>query len=463
MSLEDLDGVLPAGVSREAGPPPAPPVDYDEGYVLPAHSEKPLQRLHTHPLDARLRFYEEPHIYTFDGVPTTISVTGLAHAYDSPFEPKAAIAAMKGSRRQAWPRLEYVHGARPLRLEAWTPAEGALRVVGGRTVAVAPPHSLHAGATAADLLEVLAATRVPGGGEAGDARKRGRDDCPEEGELHAYARAMTDAEIEAAWALNGRVASHKGTEAHYGAELCFNGLPYRWWEPDMRVLIDFCRSHLLPRGIVGHNTEKEIVCADADVAGSIDLIVWDPGAKLHHIIDHKRSDKLQMALRGYGKMRAPFSHLDDCKGAGYALQTSIYQYILERDYGLDIGERVLLSLHGDRPFSTAVPYLKAEAAYIIENRVALVAARRAVAAEDPARFRCALTGAPAVDAVRLDDGRVAMEKAAVVGGLAHAADAPTRAAFEEAVGARLVEVPLARADCLPWRKRMPEAGLPPFA
>jgi len=47
-------------------------------------------------------------------------------------------------------------------------------------------------------------------------------------------------------------------------------------------------------------------------------------------------------------MRAPFAHLDDCKGAAYALQTSLYQYILERDYGMTIGERVLLSLHPDR-------------------------------------------------------------------------------------------------------------------
>ena len=63
------------------------------------------------------------------------------------------------------------------------------------------------------------------------------------------------------------------------------------------------------------------------------------GAQWIHIVDHKRSDKLQRDLRGFGKMTGDFAHLDDCKGAGYALQTSIYQYILERDYGMTIGIR----------------------------------------------------------------------------------------------------------------------------
>jgi len=230
----------------------------------------------------------------------------------------------------------------------------------------------------------------------------------------------------------------------------------------MSVLYDFVRTRLSPAGIVGYNTEKEIVCADADVAGSLDLIVFDPNTGLHHIIDHKRSDKLCASLRGYGKMLAPFKHLDDCKGAAYALQTSIYQYILEREYGMKIGERVLLSLHADKPFVTSVPYLKAEVAYIMESRFALVKARRAVANDDPA-FCCALTGAPVVDAVRLGDGRVAMEKAALVRELEYEVDEATRASFEEAVCNRVShDVKLCREECVPWRESMPEGGIVPF-
>lgn len=450
-----LDAVLPPGVARAAGPPPAPPDDYDAGYVLPQHSEKPLQLLHPHPLDARLVFYEEPHVYTFDGVPTSLSSTGLAHAHQPPFDGPAAIGMMRTSRTQAWPRLEYVVDARPLAEGGWTPARGALRVRDGKTVAVAQPDTLYAGATHENLLALLGATSL--------VRKGDVDPGVREDEVYTFARENTDVETLEGWAQKGRIASHMGTEAHYGAELLFNGLPMRWWDPDMRVLCDFCREHMLPRGLVAYRTEMEVVCADADLAGSIDLLVRDPASGVVHIVDHKRTDKLRASLRGFGKMSAPFAHLDDCKAAGYAIQVSIYQYILEREYGMAIGDRILLSLHADAPFVTSVPYLKAEVAYLMESRFALVRARRAAAAAEP-RFACALTGAPAVDAVRLADGRVAMEKAALVRGEAgYAPDGETRAAFEAAVEARREPVALDASGVLPWRRRMPEGGIPPFA
>lgn len=442
--------VLPKSLVREEGPPPPPPSDFGDGYVLPAHSEKPLGRLHSHPLDARLRFYEAPHVYTFDGVPTSTSVTALAHGYEKPFVAKDAIATMKSSRSQAWPRLEYVTDAAPLAERGWTSARGALLVSEGKTVAAVQPHSLAEGADVHAALRAVALKGWTGGGDDEDA------------EVHTFARCMSDEEIADGWSRKGRLASHKGTEAHYLAECFFNGVPVRWWEAEMEVVLDFARDHMVPRGIVAHLTEKEVVCADADLAGSIDLIVWDPENEVYHIVDFKRSDKLRRDLRGYGKMRAPFTHLDDCKGAAYALQTSIYQYVLERDYGMPIGSRVLLSIHPDNPFCTSVPYLRAEVEYIMENRIAQVAARRALAATDPT-VRCALSGAPATDAVRLADGRIAMEKAAQVEDLVAGCrpDADVRARLAAHV-ATVPEVPLRRADCLPWRKRMPEDGLAPW-
>jgi hypothetical protein len=248
----------------------------------------------------------------------------------------------------------------------------------------------------------------------------------------------------------------------------------------MSVLYEFARAHLLPDGIVAYNTEKEIVCEDADLAGSIDLILWDAKRGVHHILDFKRSEKLRLQMRGYGKMAAPFDkHLDDCKGAGYALQCSIYQYVLAREYGLKFGSRVLLSLHPDAPFATKVPYLAAEVEYVMAGRFALVRARRACAEADPARCACAATGAPLVDAVRVakalvtpsadtagakeetDEGTVLVsEKIALVRKWPHEADLAARAHVDEAVAAVRDPVPeLDRSRCTPWRKQMPEGGL----
>jgi hypothetical protein len=443
------EAILPVGISLQEGEPPPAPDTFEEGYRLPHHYEKPLQTLHRHSLDDHLMFYEIPHIYTWNDVPTSASVTALAHAYEKPFVADEAIQLMKCSRSQAWPRVEYVVDKKPL--SEWCLSRGALMVADGKTIAVVHPHSTH-NASQETVKKLLVAAVI-----------KGYDGTRDDVELHSFARELSAKEITCQWTRKGLLSSHMGTEAHYQAELMFNGLPFRHWEAESRVLIDFAQNHLVPKGIVTHATEKEIVCVDADVAGSIDAIVYDPVAHLYHIVDHKRTDKLKKDLRGYGKMKAPLTHLDDCKGAAYALQLSLYQYILERDYGLSIGERVLLSLHPDQPFTTSVPYLKAEVEYIMQTRFALVRARRKVAEED-LRFRCSLTGAPAVDAVFLyESGNVAMEKAAVIKSRPFTPAHELRTEFEARVKEVLEVVEIVRGDCVSWRKRMSENGIPPFS
>ncbi len=440
-----LDAILPPGLLRTHGPCEKPPDDYGDGFVLPDHCVKPLQTLHTHSNDEHLAFFADPHIYTWKDVPTTTSVTALAHKYESVFDPVDALQKMRLSTSQAWPRLEYVRDARE-GLETWTPIRGAILSCYGKTVSVLPPSSMSATTSVEHLKSALRSIA-----------KRGGADSEEDEEWHTYSRAMTDDEIRAAWTANGNEKSHLGTERHLLAELFFNGLPFRWWEEDMGVLYKFCRDHLIPNGIVGYNTEKEIYYPPADLAGSIDLIVWDERRKVYHIIDHKRSDKLRGQMRGYGKMKAPMDHLDDCKGAGYALQTSIYQYILEKEYGMTIGDRMLLSLHKEAPFATSVPYLKAEVEYIMETRIAEVEARRATG------MVCAITGAPLVDAVRLDgDGRVVMEKQAILMGVPYTVDDEARAQFDAEVARHMQPVTMSE-DVTAWRELVPGEGIAPFS
>lgn len=455
MDHEILDKILPSGLERQSGPPPPPPYDFEEGYVLPSHCEKPLQLLnYDSRMDHRLKFFEKGHIYTFDGVPTSCSGSYLAHLYQKHFDPDAAIPLMKTSRSQAWPRLEYVLDAR--KEEGVLPGRGCLLHCGGKTIGVLHPHNMESDSTEEDVRTALSTTRrcTPG------------SEMTEDEVVYSFERGMTDEEIKDLWEKKGRLASNLGTEAHYLCELFLNGLPSRWWEPEMKVLFDFVRDYAVPNGIVVHNTEKEIYSTEADMGGSVDAILYDTRNDMYIILDFKRSDKLKNDVHNSfsTKMLPPLSHLDDCRGASYSLQLGIYQYVLEKDYGLNVSDRILLSIHPDAPFVTSVPYLKAEVEFIMLTQASKVTARKKVMQSSPDRFTCCLTASPLVDAVRLKGGDLCMEKAAVLNGYSYEVDEEVRREFEDAVQSVMEKVPPPLpADCLPWKRRIPKEGIPPFS
>lgn len=457
-SIDVVSSLLPQGLSRrDTPPPPEEPSTYGSDYRLPEHSSKPLSELHTDEKASHLRFYEKPHVYTWKGVPVSTSVTALAHEHETPFVAKDAIRLMKTSRRQAWPRLEYVKGVVPVGrgsdiLQEKKPMDtlrGHLAHVDGKTISVVHPMSVSGhDACLASLL--VSAARIP----------TSEFDI-ENADVYAYDEEMTDEEIQSMWEEKGMLASHMGTEAHYQAELLFNGLPFRSC-PETDVVLRFAKAYLLPRGMVAYATEKEIVSEDADVAGSIDLILHEPSTGKHHILDFKRSDKLARDLLGYSKMKPPFQHLHDCKVCSYALQTSLYQHILETDYGMTIGSRILLSLHPDAPVALVVPCLSAETDYIMSRRRRLVEARKRVASSFP-EMRCFFTGFPCVDAVTVKDDSgntfLAMEKAATLREVTFQVAPEARARFEEAVQVELSKdqpVSFDSRKSLPWSKHKVE-------
>ena len=120
---------------------------------------------------------------------------------------------------------------------------------------------------------------------------------------------------------------------------------------------------------------------------------------------------------------------------------------------MTIGDRILLSLHHEAPFATSVPYLKAEVEYIMETRIAEVDARRATG------MVCEVTGAPLVDAVRLDgDGRVVMERQAILMNVPYTVDYAARARFDSKVMRRPVSM---SSNVTAWRDLMPAEGIVP--
>ena len=369
----------PAG---DEAPPPKPEY-FDNRYVLPAHRIKLLEEMHPHPRDDRIVFYEEPHIYTVDGYPVQASVSGLPHEFESEFHPDEGIRAMKRSRRERWPKLAYVRNA--VRVEQVEQLSGPSLLVdadSGVTVSsIQDPN----GASGEALLAVLQKNAIR---------------MPSAAHMYTYERALTDEEITAMWEANGEDARNRGTEAHLQMELWFNSEPVRLDEGEVKVGLKFVKQCLVPIGAKGYRTEWTIFGDEENVAGCIDLAVILPSGDIY-LVDWKRSEKLALKMYGYKPMKEPLTHLEDCSGCAYALQLSCYQYILEKYYGRRVVGRALASIHPDKPFTTATPYLKDEVEFLMNRRKAMTSTRASLS-EDPRgqSFLCSLSGRFVMTAVR---------------------------------------------------------------
>lgn len=442
--------VLQCEPSQPGAPPPAPEHFDDARYAPPPHRVYPTAAKHAHPRDAALRFYEAPHIYTLDGKPVSTSVTSIAHDWSEHFDGAAAIGAMKGSTKQAWPRLEYTRGAqRVTDVDALAGGRACLLVVdGARTASVLKAGDLSPDATGIETLTVLR-----------DLAGRPLDAADDEA-WYIFERALTDAEILEQWSHNGMLARNKGTEAHLQMQLLAEGCPHR--TDDREVVVGLSFFARIPDEWHVYRTEWEIGSAAHDVAGSIDLVIRNARTGRVRIIDYKRADKLPDRLHGFKKMRGEMRHLDDCDGARYALQLSLYQWLLMHVYGLEVDDadgRILLSIHPDRPFWTSVPYLAEEVEWIFAHRASLAAAR------DACPHRCPLTDVCLADAVRAvgdaDDQEVVVDRKAATlrGWRILGPDAPTLEAVRAHLDATTFPPPPTKLT--PWRARMPKDGMLP--
>ena len=113
------------------------------------------------------------------------------------------------------------------------------------------------------------------------------------------------------------------------------------------------------------------------LAGTVDLLIYDPNSDLWIMADWKTNKTITTtAYKGKKGIHAATKHLEDCKLTVYALQMSFYQWLLEKEYGIKVHNRVLLHL---RPKPTRVfplgvkefwtPYLKANVERMADHRM----------------------------------------------------------------------------------------------
>lgn len=172
------------------------------------------------------------------------------------------------------------------------------------------------------------------------------------------------------WNENGIEAAKKGTFLHEQIEKFYLGQEYE----------NIDELHLFERFINDNNhikpfrTEWRIFDEQFHIAGTIDLISKNSNG--YEMYDWKRSKKIVNPLNG-GPIKinnnqngiGGLSDIHDTSYNRYALQQSMYKYILEKNYDIKVDIMYLVVLYPtyDTYYKFEVPYLKDKVEYILRT------------------------------------------------------------------------------------------------
>ncbi len=206
------------------------------------------------------------------------------------------------------------------------------------------------------------------------------EECFEQFDAPYWAERKATPEVTAEmlieqWAENGRRARDLGTQMHDRIEHFYLG--YGLDEAAMsdetfRLFLDFTKEHKLQP----YRTEWRIFYEEYGIAGTLDFLNFDGNEFV--IYDWKRSTKLVDPFgrvikdnRYHKTAYPPLQEIPDTTFYHYALQVSIYRYILEQKYGINVSHSKLGVFHPEngRYFVLDLPYLKEKVITLLESRI----------------------------------------------------------------------------------------------
>ena len=116
--------------------------------------------------------------------------------------------------------------------------------------------------------------------------------------------------------------------------------------------------------------ERIIYSTDLKIAGTVDVLAYDRVKDYYEIIDWKTSKAIK-TVPYYGKMGTTIqtNNIQDCSFNQYALQLSLYRYLLEEYYGLTINNQIIAHLKEDGVRGYVAPYMRDTILDITNNRI----------------------------------------------------------------------------------------------
>lgn len=172
---------------------------------------------------------------------------------------------------------------------------------------------------------------------------------------------MTTDDVIEMWEQKGRESRELGIELHTKIENFYKGIDSPA-DDTFNLFKTFANSIQLKP----FRMEWAVYDWEHKIAGTIDFVDYQNGEYI--IYDWKRSEKviengMPMKINKYGeKGNYPLEHLDNTPYYHYALQLSLYKYILEKNYGMKISDLRLGIFHPtyNKPYVLRMPYLEKE-------------------------------------------------------------------------------------------------------
>lgn len=177
------------------------------------------------------------------------------------------------------------------------------------------------------------------------------------------------------WEAKGKAARELGTLMHDRIERFYLNEAIEPEAENDQTFRHF-RRFAAERPLTPYRTEWRIFSERFRIAGTLDFLAVDQNGR-YTIYDWKRSTKVvdrfgHVIDKCYGKTAThPLRSLPDTTFNHYALQVSIYRFILSLHYGIEVDDAFLGVFHPDMPrhYCVALPYLRDEVVTLLNHRL----------------------------------------------------------------------------------------------
>ena len=115
-------------------------------------------------------------------------------------------------------------------------------------------------------------------------------------------------------------------------------------------------------------SEVIVFSEELGIAGTIDILMMNQDSNEYVLIDWKTSKRIDMkSFKGKMGIKKETKKIEDCNYNHYALQLSLYRYILETYYGININRQIIAHLKEDGVQTYSTPYMKNEIKNMLVN------------------------------------------------------------------------------------------------